>query len=171
MDDAVFGQVGQQVLGRPAARRLGGRQVEGERPTVAIGDGVDLGIAAASTAADRLRVSPPLPPAGASTSNTPCQTPFGGPAHVAIVERLRRPVDGQRILPAAARLEHMRNVADYPAVVHLRHTPRLVRQQRLQPNPLLVAQPELARYPALRLKAEAESHPGRRVNPVYGSRP
>ena len=47
MHDAALGQVGQQVLGRPAVRRLARRQVEGERPSVAVGDGVDLGVAAA----------------------------------------------------------------------------------------------------------------------------
>jgi hypothetical protein len=60
MDDAALGQAGQQVLGRPAVRRLTRGKVEGERPTASVGDGVDLGVASAPTAADRLRVSPPL---------------------------------------------------------------------------------------------------------------
>ena len=97
MDNAARGQVDEQVLGRATVRRLAGRQVEGERPAVSVGDGVDLGVAAAPIGADLLRVSPPLPPAAercaftcvlsistsaggppvaASTSNTARQTPF-----------------------------------------------------------------------------------------------
>ena len=63
MHDAPFGQVDQQMLGRAAVGRLTGRQVEGEWPAVAVGNGVNLGIAAAPATTDRLRVSPPLPPA------------------------------------------------------------------------------------------------------------
>lgn len=63
VDDAPLGQVGQQMLGRAAVGHLTGRQVEGEWPAITIGDGVDLGVAAAPAATDRLRVSPPLPPA------------------------------------------------------------------------------------------------------------
>ena len=97
MDDAARGQVAQQCFRRAAVGGLARRQVEGERPALRIGDGVDLGVAAASTDADRLGVRPPFPPAAercaftcvlsmstsaggppaaASASNTSRQTPF-----------------------------------------------------------------------------------------------
>ncbi len=67
VDDTPPGQVGQQMLGRPAVGRLSGRQVESEWPAISVGDGVDLGVAATPAATDRLRVSPlcrPLPSGG-----------------------------------------------------------------------------------------------------------
>jgi hypothetical protein len=46
------------MLGGAAVCRLPGRQQEGERTTVSIGDGVDFGVATAPAAADRLGVRP-----------------------------------------------------------------------------------------------------------------
>ena len=97
MDDAARRQACQQMLGRFAVGGLARCQQEGERPALAVGEGVDLCVAPASADADRLMVSPPLPPAAercaftcvlsistsaggppaaASASNTSRQTPF-----------------------------------------------------------------------------------------------
>ena len=63
MDDTPLRQIDEQRFRRTAVCRLTRRQVEGEWSAVSIGDGVDLGIATAPADADRLDVSPPLPPA------------------------------------------------------------------------------------------------------------
>lgn len=56
VDDAARRQACQQMLGRFAVGGLARRQQEGERPALAVGDGVALGVAAASADADRLLV-------------------------------------------------------------------------------------------------------------------
>src|SRR5512134_3692174 len=87
----------EQVFGGLAIRRLTAGQQKGQRPTAAVGQGVDLRRAPAARAADGLAPLPPLPPpaqrcaltaelssrrlAGgppivASTSNRSLQTPF-----------------------------------------------------------------------------------------------
>ena len=71
----------------------------------------------------------------------------------------------------AARLQHMDDAADHPAVIDPRYSSRLVGQQRTQPLPLLVAQPELSRQITLHINDEGESHFSRRGNPVYESQP
>ena len=94
-----------------------------------------------------------------------------GPALVPVVQRLAGAIDRRRVLPAAARLQHMHDAADHPPIIDPRHTARLVRQQRPQPLPLLIAQPKLTRQRSLPINREAESHSRRHRNPVYGSRP
>ena len=69
---------------------------------------------------------------------------FGAPTDMTIVEGLGRAVALGRILPAAARLQHVHDPADHPSIIDPRHASRLVGQPRLQPRPLLIAQPELA---------------------------
>ena len=53
MNDAAPGQSVQQMLGSAAVGGLSGRQQEGERSALAVGDGVDLSVATASTASRR----------------------------------------------------------------------------------------------------------------------
>jgi len=93
VDDAPFGQVDQQMLGRTAIGRLARRQMKGEWAAIAVGDGVDLGVPATPTAADRLRVSPPLPPAAercAFTCVLSISTSAGGPPAAANVSKTSR---------------------------------------------------------------------------------
>ena len=180
------------MLGCPAVGGLARCQQEGERSALAIGDGVDLGVASAPADADRLKSRPPFPPAAercaftcvlsistpvdgppaaASVSNTAHHTPLAALAHVAVVKGPGRPVDRRGVLPPAPRLEHVNDPADHPPVINLRHPARFVRQQRLQPRPLPVVQPELARHLALPITRALQSHLGPNVNPVYGSQP
>ena len=70
---AVIGAVGQaEIGGRQRAEQGGGRaqiaelaggDQEGDRPSLPVDDGVDLGGASAARAADGLGESPPFPPA------------------------------------------------------------------------------------------------------------
>jgi len=103
VDDTAPGKRGQQLLGCPAVRRLARRQQEGERPAVAIGDRVDLGIAAAPADADRLEVCPPFPPAAERCAFTwvlSISTSAGGPPVAASVSNTSRqtPLPAQRTL-------------------------------------------------------------------------
>lgn len=160
LDDAPLGQVDQQMLGRAAIGRLARRQMKGERAAMAVGDGVDLGVPATPTAADRLRAGPPLPPAAercaftcvlsisisadgphaaTSVSKTSRHTPYCCPADASVVERLGRSVEGRHILPPAAELEHVHDAADDTAIIDARYAPRLFGQKWLQPRPLIVA--------------------------------
>ena len=64
VNDAAPGQSVQQMLSSAAVGGLSGRQQEGERSALKGGDGVDLGVATASTDANRLKARPlfrPLP--------------------------------------------------------------------------------------------------------------
>ncbi len=61
---------------------------------------------------------------------------FGRPAYEAIVERLARTVDGRSVDPATARLQHMHDPADDPAVVDPRLAARIGRKMRLKPREL-----------------------------------
>lgn len=63
MNDAARRKPGQQVLGCPAISGLTGRQQEGERSALTVGNGVDFGVAAAPADTDRLEVRSPFPPA------------------------------------------------------------------------------------------------------------
>ncbi len=53
----------QQCWGRPDVAPLTGREIERDQSPGCIGNCMDLGRAAASAAADRLRLGPPFPPA------------------------------------------------------------------------------------------------------------
>ncbi len=55
-------QVLEKLLGGFAVGHLAARQQEGDRAALAIGQGMDLGRAAAARAPDRLVLLPPLPP-------------------------------------------------------------------------------------------------------------
>ena len=52
---------------------------------------------------------------------------LGGPADIAVVERLGRTVDRRGIPPPTTRLKHVHDPADPPPVVNPRNAPRLVR--------------------------------------------
>jgi hypothetical protein len=101
MDDTPLGQAGQQHLGRVAVRCVARCQVEGEWSAVSIGDGVDLGVATAPADADRLDVSPPLPPAAercAFTCVLSISTSVGGPPAAASASKTspQTPLAAQR---------------------------------------------------------------------------
>lgn len=67
---------------------------------------------------------------------------LGRPAHIAVVERLARPVIGRRIDPPPAGLQDMHDAADHPAVVNTRLATRIRWQMRLDPRKLCVRQPK-----------------------------
>ena len=111
MDDAARRQLVQQLLGRLAVGGLPRRQQEGERPPLAIGDGVDpfdfaqdrLGVASAPADPDRREARPPLPPAAercAFTCVLSISTSAGGPPAAASVSNTARhtPLAAQRTL-------------------------------------------------------------------------
>ena len=91
------------MLGRLAVGGLARCQQEGERSALAIGDGVDLGVASAPADPDRLVLRPPFPPAAercAFTCVLSISTSVGGPpaaAHVSNTSR-QRPSAAQRTL-------------------------------------------------------------------------
>jgi hypothetical protein len=93
VDDAALRQIDEQRFRRAAVCRLTRRQVEGERSAVVVGDGVDLGVATAPADADRLDVSPPLPPAAercAFTCVLSISTSVGGPPAAASASKTSR---------------------------------------------------------------------------------
>lgn len=67
---------------------------------------------------------------------------LGGPAHIAIVERLAWPVIRRRIDPAPAGLQDMDDAADHSAVINARLAPCVGWQMRLDPRELRIRQPE-----------------------------
>ena len=56
---------------------------------------------------------------------------FGGPSDEAVVEGLARSVDRWRINPTTARLQHVYDAADHPAVIDPRLAACVGRQERL----------------------------------------
>ena len=103
VDDAAPGQSVQQMLGGAAVGGLSRRQQEGERSSLAVGDGVDLGIATAPADADRLEVRPPFPPAAercAFTCVVSIKTSVGGPPSADSASKTARqtPFAAQRTL-------------------------------------------------------------------------
>ena len=103
MDDAARWQLVQQMLGRLAVGGLPRRQVEGERSALAVGDGMDLGVAPAPANTDRLGARPPFPPAAercALTCVLSISTAAGGPPAAANVSNTARhtPLAAQRTL-------------------------------------------------------------------------
>ena len=111
VDDAAPGQSVQQMLGGAAVGGLSRRQQEGERSSLAVGDGVDLGIATAPADADRLEVRPyfdrlstgSFPPAAercAFTCVLSIKTSVGGPPSAASASKTARqtPFAAQRTL-------------------------------------------------------------------------
>jgi len=97
--------------------------------------------------------------------------PFGGPPDKAVVERLARTVDGRRVSPAAAGLQHMNNAADDPAVIDTGHSARIARQVRCQPRKLFLIQPEMIAIHDGSPFGDLESRKAPAVNPLYGSGP
>ena len=67
---------------------------------------------------------------------------FGGPANVAIIERLLRPIFGRRIDPSPTRFQNMHNTADDASVVNTRLATRIGRKMRFNPRKLRIRQPE-----------------------------
>ena len=68
---------------------------------------------------------------------------FGGPTHIAVVERLFRSVFRRRIDPAPTRFQHMNNAADDPVVVNARFAARVSRKVRRNLRKLRVRKPKL----------------------------
>lgn len=101
VDDAALRQIDKQLFRCAAVCRLTRCQVEGEWSAVAVGDGVDLGVATAPADADRLDVSPPLPPAAercAFTCVLSISTSVGGPPAAASASKTspQTPLAAQR---------------------------------------------------------------------------
>ena len=65
------------------------------------------------------------------------------PPHEAVVEGLARSVDRWCIDPSTARLQHVHDAADHPAVINSRLTTRVGWKQRLQPSELNLSEPEI----------------------------
>lgn len=85
LDDGDPLEVFEQGVGRGAIGNLAASQQESDRAAVYIGQGVDLGRAAAARAADRLAVLPPFPPEAqrcAFTAEESISTSAGGPPAV-----------------------------------------------------------------------------------------
>lgn len=162
MGDAPGGQIRQQFLRRAAIGRLSRRQAERERAALSVGDGVELGAAAASTDTDRLGVSPIFPPAAercAFTCVLSISTSAGGPPSAASTSNSARhtPFPDQRLCrlysvlwkPWVAGAPFQRHPdcstctisADHPPIIDTRCSARPVRQQRLKSTPLPVIQP------------------------------
>ena len=86
LDDAARWQLVQQMLRRFAVGLLSRRQQKGGRPALAVGDGMDLGVAPAPADADRTEARPPFPPAAercALTCVLSISTSVGGPPSAA----------------------------------------------------------------------------------------
>src|SRR5215207_6139394 len=81
-----------------------------------------------------------------------------GPPDEAVVERLLRTVGGWCIGPPPARLQHMDDPANHPAVIDPRLARRVVRQVRLDPCELLLRKPEKRSRLIDRLPLEALNH-------------
>ena len=103
VDETAWPQSDQQMLGRLAVGGLARRQQEGERSALAVGDGMDLGVAPAPADPDRLGMRPPFPPAAercAFTCVLSISTSAGGPPAAANVSNTSRqtPLAAQRTL-------------------------------------------------------------------------
>ena len=139
---------------------------------------MDFGRASAARAADGLILLPPLPPLAERCAFTAEEfdenlrrrtaglrerveqidpDALGGPADIAIVERLLRPVFRRRIDPAPAGFEHMDDAADHPAVVDPRLAARVGGKMRRNLRKLRVRQPELVQN-YRRFLSEAVNH-------------
>src|SRR4051794_32990167 len=66
-----------------------------------------------------------------------------GPADIPVIEGLARAIDGRRVNPAGARLQHMDDAADHPPIVDARLASRVRRQVRCDPRELPIRQPEM----------------------------
>ncbi len=96
---------------------------------------------------------------------------LGRPAHEAIVERLARTVDDRGVDPATARLQHMHDTADDPAIIHSRFATCIGGKMRLKPRELSFVQPETVPIHQWSPFGDLESRNGQIGNPVYGSGP
>src|SRR5215203_4600738 len=66
-----------------------------------------------------------------------------GPADIPVIEGLARAMDGRRVDPAGARLQHMDDAADHPPIIDARLASRVGRQVRRDPRELPIRQPEM----------------------------
>ncbi len=85
LDDSSPFDLFEQGVGRGAIGNLAASQQEGNRAAACVGQGVDLGRAAAARAADRLALLPPFPPEAqrcAFTAEESINTSAGGPPAV-----------------------------------------------------------------------------------------
>jgi len=67
---------------------------------------------------------------------------LGGPSDEAVVQGLARPVDRWRINPTTARLQHVHDAADHPAIIDPRLATRIRWKQWLQPRKLILSEPK-----------------------------
>ena len=101
LDDCSRFELVKQGISRGAISNLAASQQEGNRAAVYIGQGVDLGRAAAARAADRLALLPPFPPEAqrcAFTAEESINTSAGGPPAVTRAWNISAqiPFDAQR---------------------------------------------------------------------------
>ncbi len=85
LDDSGPFELFEQGVGRGAIGNLAASQQEGNRAAAYVGQGVDLGRAAAARTADRLALLPPFPPEAqrcAFTAEESINTSAGGPPAV-----------------------------------------------------------------------------------------
>jgi hypothetical protein len=68
--------------------------------------------------------------------------PTPRPAHEAVIDRRRRPIDRRAIAPATTAFQHLHDAADDAAVIHPLNPADIRRQEWFDPLPLLVAQPK-----------------------------
>src|SRR4051794_32795839 len=66
-----------------------------------------------------------------------------GPADIPVIEGLARAIDGRRVDPAGARLQHMDDAADHPPIIDARLASRVRWQVRYDPRELPIRQPEM----------------------------
>jgi len=92
---------------------------------------------------DRFAIWPRLGELG----EDPCEHAYAGPTDEPVVERLRRPIHGRRVLPLQPVLLIVDYPAQHPPVIH----PRLasgLRKERPQPPHLRVGPPEMPTHHA-----------------------
>src|ERR1700722_16837874 len=123
---------------------------------------MDLRVASASRAADRLILLPPFPPAAerwaftwvesiicvsparprdASSLNNRSHAPLR-PTHEAVVDRWVWTILGGTVAPSTTTLQNMKDAADHAAIVGPRYATHIFRQERLNSRPLRIGQPE-----------------------------
>ena len=143
--------------------RFAAGQEDGEKTAPSICACMDLRVAPASRAANRLILLPSFPPAAErcalmcveSNHLGVCRSLVSGkfleqifpdptprPAHETVIDGCRRAVLRRAITPPAAAFQHMHNAADDTAIVHPCLATDIRWKMRFDPAPLPVRQPK-----------------------------
>lgn len=163
-EDENAGHVPQQDTSGSVICDLTTVEQEHDGAAVAIGQGVDLGGAPVSVAADRLFALLHLPPevqkctlsAGEAITTAArasrrrqgheryCDPDALCPStHKAAMEGFPRTISPRPVGPAATRLYHANNAAEHAALINLGLVPRITWQHRRKPRGLLFDQPQM----------------------------